>query len=293
MYNKIMKKRIKLIITISLPISLFIGLSLFITQRNHKNNSNQVIIAATIQPISSIAEKITNSTNIQVINIIPPSSNPHSFEPTIDNKITLQNANLIFTIGLDFDSWIVNIAPNAKIIDLSQNIQIKNNNPHYWLSLKNSKQIAFEIKNNLEKLDQKNYQIYETNYKDFTQEVDLLIDNYKIKFSTLKQKNVITYHPAFNYLFDDFNLNLITTIIKDEQSELSPQKLIEVKKLQEQYLIKTIYVSNQTPEYTKSSLEEKLNTKIVELDPLGNLEGNKDYLNLIQYNLDKILKNNE
>ncbi len=277
-----------LLITIFIFLLIAISLIAMLPNQQTTKTSN-VKIATTIYPVFDIATNITKGTNTQVVNIIDPKANPHTFDPTIETKMKLKDATCTFVIGQNFDTWIKDIAPQSQIIDLSVNINIENNNPHYWLSIENARIIARDIKNQLVALDPENSTIYEQNYTEYTHSLDILKQSYLEKIQSVTNKKVITYHPAYTYLLREFNFELVKVISEHENQELTPNDLLETKKLIHTYDIHEIFVSWQMPQQNIDALQQELNTEIILLDPIGGFLDNPSYINLIKYNLDSII----
>ena len=57
------------------------------------------------------------------------------------------------------------------------------------------------------KVDPANKKKYKKNYFDFYNQLEALFNNYKTKFNSVKNKNIVTGHAAFAYFSRDFGLN--------------------------------------------------------------------------------------
>src|SRR5882762_3275333 len=133
-------------------------------------NAGNIKIVTTTQDIKSIAQTIGDN-KVSVLSIATGYQNPHFVDPKPSYIISLSNADLFVTVGLDLETgWspqLLSSSRNAKIqrgspgyVDASTGIgllQVPSSvnrgegdihiygNPHYWLDPYNGKVIARNI----------------------------------------------------------------------------------------------------------------------------------------------------
>ena len=145
-------------------------------------------VVTTTMDMKSITEMIGGN-KVSVQSIATGYQNPHFVDPKPSYIISLSNADLFVTVGLDLETgWspqLLSSSRNSKIqkgspgyVDASEGVgllQVPSSvnrgegdihiygNPHYWLDPLNGKVIARNIANGLERIDPSNKSFYEAN----------------------------------------------------------------------------------------------------------------------------------
>src|ERR1044072_1441199 len=154
----------------------------------HFAKAGTIKVVTTTTDMKSITELIGGN-KVSVISIATGYQNPHFVDPKPSYIISLSNADLFVTVGLDLETgWspqLLSSSRNAKIqkgspgyVDASEGVgllQVPSSvnrgegdihiygNPHYWLDPLNIKTIARNIANGLERIDPSNRPFYEGN----------------------------------------------------------------------------------------------------------------------------------
>src|ERR1044072_1019102 len=145
-------------------------------------------VVTTTTDLKSITE-LVGGNKVSVSSIATGYQNPHFVDPKPSYIISLSNADMFVTVGLDLEiGWspqLLSSSRNAKIqkgspgyVDASEGVgllQVPSSvnrgeghihiygNPHYWLDPLNIKTIARNIANGLERIDPSNRPFYEGN----------------------------------------------------------------------------------------------------------------------------------
>ena len=162
--------------------------------------------------------------------------------------------------------------------------------PHIWLSLKNAEIQSENIKNTLVKIDEKNKDYYEENYKKFKEELENVYNEYKPKFDTLNKKNFITGHAAFGYLCRDFGLTQKSVENLFAEGEPTPKQLEELVNFCKENNIKTVFSESLASPKVSQTLAKEVKAEVVPILTLESKEDDKDYIEAIRYNLDEIYR---
>ncbi len=308
-----MTKKIKIIIII---ILLLAGITwLYLTKQPSPSyqSSSKITIAASIFPLADIAKNIGKD-KIEVITIIPSGASPHTFSPTPSLIKKLNQAQIIFTVGFTFDSWssaITSALPQVTVYPVHQGINLKswsdwqktfpqrlvwqtdhqqtnNIDPHYWLSPDNGRQIAYNIYQQLTKLDPNNQSFYYNNWLDFDQRLSQLNDELKQELKDIPNRNLIVFHDSWNYFAEAFDLNIVGVFTPNAGQEPSPQYLKSLYQAVKQYNIKVIFSEPQLSLSTLKPFLDDLSLKVYLLDPLGGNPPRDSYFKLLQYNVSTI-----
>lgn len=79
--------------------------------------ARQPVIVVSVYPLASIVQNLVDQW-ASVHTLMPPGANPHEFEPTAAQMEVLSRADVLITVGLNFDSWAEKAAKQLNRPDL-------------------------------------------------------------------------------------------------------------------------------------------------------------------------------
>jgi zinc transport system substrate-binding protein len=298
----------KKVLSLGVITVLIIAISVALSTGNNNNLQSKPKVATSIFPIYDIANNIAGD-RVEVVNVLPVGVSEHTFEPTVSDLAKLNGVSKAFLIGQELDTnWaenpIKNASENAEIVYLDRGINLLEHkehsdeedteehsdyDPHYWLSVENAKIIAARIKNELIKLSPKDESYFEDNYLKYFEQLENLIAENNSKVATLTNKEIITFHDAFNYLAEELGIEVKATVEEFPGKTPSAAYIAEVGKIIEEYNIKILFKEPQLSDEIVTALAQDYNATILTLDPLGGIQGRASYIDLIRYNVDTIV----
>jgi zinc transport system substrate-binding protein len=231
-------------------------------------------VAVTIYPFYDIVKEIVGD-KFEVVLIVPPGAEPHNFELRPQDIFKLRGTRIIFSHGLIIDDWTKNLTQNlksAKVISLYQNINLIDQDPHFWLSIENMKKVAQKVAKEMENFDPQNKDYYEKNLENVLNKLNELSKFAQDISKNFSSRYLITQHNAFKYLAQELNLNIIG-FLEGSNKELTPaelQKLIDAIRILN---IKVIFKEPGEESNLLKTLAKEFNLKIYELDPIEGKSG--------------------
>ena len=243
---------------------------------------------------------------VDIQTIIPDGTEPHDFEPKANDLEGLSTAKVFIYNGFGMEnSWmdkalqavnnknlvIVEASKGAAPITNTDPEVIKEDgqyDPHLWISLKGAEIEAENIKNAFVAADPGNKDYYEKNYSDFYNQLEQLYNEYDKKFASVTNKSFVTGHAAFGYVARDFGLkqNSVEDVFAD--GEPSAKKLKELTEYCKENQIKTIFVEDMVSPKVSEALAKEVGAKAEKIYTIESKEDNKDYIQSIHDNLEKI-----
>lgn len=288
---------------LGLKIATFISSLLLVTsfvgctKSSIKTDSDKLKVTVSINPLKEFAEAIGKD-KIDVNVMVPEGMEPHDFEPKSKDLVELNKSSIFVYNGFGMEEWLDKVEETIEdkdkiqLVDSSKGIeQIKTDgkvDPHIWLSLKNAETQSYNIKEALVKADSKNKDFYEKNYKEFTDKLEKLYEDNKIKFSELKTKDFVTGHEAFGYLCRDLGLKQMSVEDVFAEGEITPQKLKDLVEFCKANNIKTIFSEQLASPKVSQTLANEVGAKIQPIYTIESKEDNKDYYESMKDNLDNI-----
>lgn len=249
----------------------------------------KIDIAVSILPQKTFVEKIAKD-KANIIAMVKPGSNPHSYEPKPSQIKEISNVVLYFPIHLEFEnSWLDKFASqnkNMQIISMTKGIQhiyMKKHNhnekdehdhkavikpdPHTWTSTLNVKIMAKNIYDALVSVDSSNKDFYKTNYLSFLDEInetDKKIREILINLPT--DSKFMVFHPSWGYFARDFGL--VQFPIEIEGKEPKPKVLLELIEEAKEENIKAIFTQSEFSDKSAQSIADELKIKVIKETPL-------------------------
>ncbi|MBO8158226.1 zinc ABC transporter substrate-binding protein [Thermosyntropha sp.] len=223
-----------------------------------------------ILPQAELVRKIGGE-QVEVSVLIPPGTTPEDYELSSGQLKALSEADVYFMVGhLPFEkAWyekIKSVNPDLLIVDTSRDINIIDDNPHIWLSLKLACLQADNVCKALVRIDPENKSYYEENNKALKSELKSIDEKIAGKFAGLKNKIFITYHPAWTYFAQDYGLKEIA--IEEHGKEPTPQDIARIIKIARENNVKTIFATPQHSTRSAEAIAREINGKVELIDPL-------------------------
>jgi ABC-type Zn uptake system ZnuABC Zn-binding protein ZnuA len=75
-------------------------------------NPPQFTVAATVFPLADWLRAV-GGPHVNVHLLVSAQSDPHHFEPTVNDALQLTRARAVFAVGLELDPWAKRLADNA------------------------------------------------------------------------------------------------------------------------------------------------------------------------------------
>lgn len=266
-----------------------------------KNTKSKLQVVVSFNAMREFAQAIGKD-KVEITTVVPNGTEPHDFEPKARDIEELSNADVFVYNGLGMESWAdkaLQIIDNKKLIvvEASKGINtissgVTNDSgsydPHVWISLKGAETESKNIKNALVKADPSDKKYYEKNYTEFYNSLEKLFNEYNKKFINASSKNFVTGHAAFAYFCRDFGLkqNSVEGVFAEgEPSAVKLKELIDNCKINK---IKTIFVEDMVSPRVSETLASEVGAKAVKIYTVESKEDNKNYLQTMEGNLERI-----
>jgi ABC-type Zn uptake system ZnuABC Zn-binding protein ZnuA len=290
--------RNKYIVAFVAIIVLVIIAALFLPSKN--TQSTKLKVLATTTQITDFVQNVAQD-KVELATVFAPGVDPHEYEPTPEDIIKINSADIIFRNGVDLEKKInKSISDSNKIVvTLSDKLTLREGDPHVWQSVSNAKTMVNEIADTLIKVDPANkgfYDLNRINYISQLNDLDKYIQN-KISELPVNNRKLVTNHDAFGYYVDEYKLEFVGSIIPSLSSETEPTATETAA------LIKRIKEQNVKAIFTETSINPKLSEQIAieaKVKIVPNLYGDTlgaagspgdTYIKMMRFNTDTIVDN--
>lgn len=264
-------------------------LSLFLIACHSAPKSDAEVIYVSIAPLKYVVEQIADSaTRIEVL--VPETSSPESFEPTIQQVRDLANASVYVTTGLlDFEralaAKIPEIAPKTATVNLSEGIEVLEGScghnhetdashgghgadPHIWLSPRIVAGMGQQIARQLGELHPESAAMYDNRAKLLAQRIDSLDRHIRQQLSHVKRRSFAIGHTSLSYYARDYGLEQIAVEVDGKEPSVKAMKAL-IDTLQQRG-IRSVFYQLQTSDAAARTIARELpDGRAVVFDPMA------------------------
>lgn len=244
--------------------------------------SQEKTLYVSILPIRSLVKEIVGE-DFRIEVLVPPGASPETFEPTPRQFIGLNEAQLVFNVGLlEFETALLDkIEDRTKIVDLSRGIvRIEGScahagrngsdhahgvDPHVWTSPRALQRMA---ENAYEAIharwpDSAKYTANHARLQEELRQLDLRTAE-KIARSGIRY--FIIYHPALTYYARDYGLR--QEAVEADGKEPSAKRLTALIRQARKDDIGRILYQSQFPVSVVETIARDIGAECTEIDPL-------------------------
>lgn len=281
---------------------ILLFLIFFLSACQNTSSNNKLDVYVSVYPVYDLVQKIGQD-KINLVQVMPNQVDAHHWQPSTQDIINLEKADLFIYHGAGFEHWIDTVLDsinneNLKTIETSKAITLLSSDqqvdPHTWLDINKAKKQMAYIKDSLIKADSANKDFYESNYQKYAKEFDALNKEYLNELSKVKNNDIVVNHQAFSYLASAYNLNQHALVGIETESEPSAKKIADMIKFIKANNISAIFYESEDTKKVINTIALETNTKKLLLTPIESLskeqiDNNDDYLSLMKQNLANLI----
>lgn len=317
-----MKKWLSGIISLSLCASLLTGCSFTSSSSSETGGTaseaagQKLNVYTSFYTMYDFAGKIGGD-KITITNLVPPGTEPHDWEPTPNDIVGLEKADVFVYNGAGMEHWVDGVLDSLQNKDLvtveaSHGISLleghshdedeeeheeeeeeHSTDPHVWLSPVNAKKEMESIKNVLVQADPENKEYYEANYAKYAEEADKLDQEWKDMTASLKNKDLIVAHQAFGYLCQTYGLNQVAIEGLSPDSEPDAARMAEIIEFAKERKINTIFFEELVNPKVAETIAKATGAKTAVLSPIEGLSeesqnAGDEYFSIMRKNLQAV-----
>jgi zinc transport system substrate-binding protein len=307
-----MQKRYYLVVAV-VVVALVLGGTLWglsILNPSTAGASGRLNVVATFYPLYDFAQNVGgNKTSVSIL--VPETEDVHDFTPVPSSVEEVASANVLIFNGAGLEPWIsslVSSAANPKLVlvNCSQGIQLipvppefqRNGqvvDPHIWLDPVLAKQMVNNILQGLIKADPEDNRTFTTNAQAYEAKLDYLNSEImnETNFKVVKTQKFITFHEAFHYFANQYNLTQIAILGPFEESPTGTDIQNVIGNVTQNHLAYIGYESLENNDIAKM-VSSETNATLILMDPIEGLSqaqqmAGMNYLSLMQMDLANIV----
>ncbi len=199
-------------------LALVLGLTACSSSAGQERDDGRLLVLTTFTVLADMARNVADG-RVEVASLTRPGAEIHGYEPTPDDLVRGQDADLILENGLGLEAWFSQFtervqAPTAVLSDGVETIPISAGeyegqpNPHAWMSPDNAPVYVDNIRDALTELDPGGEQVYAEAAEAYKDEIGEVGDYLEEELAGVPDSSraLVTCEGAFSYLARDAGL---------------------------------------------------------------------------------------
>lgn len=283
------------------------------------NTGEKLRVVATTSIIADVVANVGGD-HIELVDLIPPGSDPHGYVAAPEDLRALSEAHVIFVNGLGLEETLASVLEspdgNAGVITVNSGIeplaaaeeeadhegedeadhQHEGIDPHAWLNVQNVLHWVENIEHSLSTLDPANATAYAAAAEAYSAELTALDAEVRAAAESLpaEQRKLVTDHDALGYFANTYGFVIIGAVIPSFSTLAAPSAQ-ELAALQDQIGregAKAIFVGASVNPTLSDQIANDLGIPVVVIYPesLSTMDGPAtSYIDLMRYNINAIV----
>ena len=264
-------------------------------------------VVTTFTVIQDIAQNVAG-TAATVVSITKPGAEIHDYQPTPQDIVRAQSADLVLWNGLNLEQWFarffdnVKDVPNVVVSDGVQPMGIREGpytgkpNPHAWMSPTNALIYVDNIRKALVQYDPANTAIYDRNAAAYAARIKAMDDPLRARLATIPeaQRWLVTSEGAFSYLARDYAMREAYLWAINAEEQGTPKQVRAVIDLVRKNKVPVVFAESTVSDKPARQVAKETGAKfggVLYVDSLSDLKGPvPSYLRLMEVTVDTIAK---
>lgn len=236
------------LVTLVLVLVLMAGCS------NQARRPGKLRVVVTYSVLGDLVKNVAADC-AEIVVLVGPDGDAHTFEPTPKDGIGLADADLVFENGIGFEPWLdkLHAASNSKArrVVVTQGLAIlegecnhndkvgekheHEDDPHVWHEVENSIHMVGIIRDKLAEVDPVNSEKYKTNSTKYLKRLEAL-DLWvlaQVEILPKDRRKLVTSHDTFGYFANRYGFQVLGTLLSSFSTEASDPSPVTFSKLVE------------------------------------------------------------
>lgn len=285
--------------------------------------SGKLKVVATNSIVADVVRQVGGNA-IDLSQLLPLGSDPHSFEPSPQDVAKVADADVVFMNGVGLEEFmqplLENAAGKARLVSVSEKIPLleldpsavaleaeehpgeahtgaeHQSDPHVWMDPNNVIVWSQNIAATLSELDAANAETYQANAEKYQQELKDLDAWVQQQVAQIPAENrkIVTDHVVFGYFSRRYGFTQVGAVVPgySTMAEPSAKELANLEDMIRKLGVKAIVVGKTVNPALAQRVAEDTNTQLVFVytGSLSESGGPADnYLNFIKYNVEVLV----
>lgn len=283
----------------------------------HSASAKMLQVVATTPDLRSLVEAVGGDA-VTAATLVPPGSDPESYEPRPGDLLRLRGAELVVRVGLGYDHWLEKLLAREAdprfargglgLVDASIGIPLLEvqgrsvemtsrgghahglANPHYWLDPANAETITANIAEGLAGVAPDQAAAFAANRLRFLAVLAERTASWQRRLAPYAGAAVIAYHNGWPYFARRFHLNVVAVVEPKEGIAPSPARLAQVVGMARAADARVVLTEPNAPREPAEAVAARVGGRVAVLaGSVGELPDAVDYLSLFEADVNALI----
>lgn len=294
------KNKYVFVLVMLVVITVVSGLltNIYVSESSSKQEEQTLTVVTSFYPMYIAALNVIGDTDgVHLQNLSEPQTGClHDFQLTPEDMKLLSKADVFIINGGGIESFMKDVAksyPDLTIIEASEGIDLLEDegeeNAHAWMSVATYEEQVNHIAEGLAAADEKHASDYQKHADAYTVKLDALKERQQKVVEKIKGQSVILFHEAYDYVADDYGLNVAYVLDLDEERQVSAGEVADVLAAVRDDQVKYILAEELYGKSMGDTIEKETDAKVIYLDALNRGDYDADsYIKGMSANIDLI-----
>jgi len=304
----------RILITLLGVILMISGVYMFLYHRDNNASTatrNQKLQVVTTNSILEDMVHNVGKDRIELYSIVKRGTDPHEYEPQPTDVSKSSDADVIFHNGLNLETggngWFTKLVKTShksfdkEVFSASEDVKskhlttnVKEEDPHAWLDLKNGIMYVRTITNVLKEKDPKNASYYQDNAEAYIAKLDRLHKEAQSKYLSIpeSQRLLVTSEGAFKYFSEAYHVTPAYIWEINTEAQGTPEQMKSVLSKIKNSDVKHLFVESSVSPKSMDKVSKESGLEIyskIFTDSLAKKGTTGDtYYSMMKWNIDKI-----
>ncbi len=294
------KNKYVFVLVMLVVITVVSGLltNIYVRESGSKQEEQTLTVVTSFYPMYIAALNVIGDTDgVQLQNLSEPQTGClHDFQLTPEDMKLLSKADVFIINGGGIESFMKDVAksyPDLTIIEASEGIDLLEDegeeNAHAWMSVATYEEQVSNIAAGLAAADANHAADYQKHADAYTVKLDALKERQQEVAKKIKGQSVILFHEAYDYVADDYGLNVAYVLDLDEERQVSAGEVADVLTAVRDDHVHYILAEELYGKSMGDTVEKETDAKVIYLDALNRGDYDADsYIKGMSENIDLI-----
>lgn len=264
---------------------------LYVNRQEPEQPDDELVVVTSFYPMYVAAENVIGDCGgVRLQNLSEPQTGClHDYQLTAEDMKLLSTADVFIVNGGGIESFLTDVVseyPDLEIINACENLELEEDNAHAWMSMSRYLVQLETIRDGLIQADPEREAAYRENEAAYAGQVQALMDSAQDLRENLTGQPVILFHEAYEYVAEDYGLNVVGVMDLDEERQVSAGEVADILSAIEKYDVHVILAEELYGKDMGDLMEAQTDAAAVYLDALtrGDYEADS-YLKGMEQNI--------
>ena len=281
-----MRRRLQLISLLAAALLCLGGCAAEAPEKTEETGGATLAIVTSFYPMYVLTANVTDGVEgISLTNMAEQQTGClHDYQLLPADMKALEKADVFVINGAGMESFMSRVSEQfteLHVITASEGVEMIQDasgeeNAHVWLDPVRAAQQVRNIAAGLAQADPEHAKAYEANGEAYASRLTSLGNDLRAQLADVKSREIITFHEAFPYFAEAFDLHVAAVIEREPGSEPTTQEIAHTVDLVREKGIAALFVEPQYPDRAAETIARETGAGIYTLDPIVTGDLDKD-----------------